>query len=78
MNAQEIVKLAITTMITILMSFIAWQSSRWSSSIDALSKSVIELNTKMQVLVGEITIKNENVEHILSDHESRIRTLEKK
>lgn len=42
------------TCITIIMAFIAYQSSRWSTSIDTLSKTVNSLNVKMEVVVNEI------------------------
>lgn len=77
-NYTRLLQVFISFLITVLISFIAWQSTKWSTSIENLSKSVIEMNTRLQVLVSEVTIKNENTNIILKDHEGRIRILEKK
>lgn len=77
MNAK-LLQSAVSILVSILITFIAWQSAKWSQNIESLTQSVIDLNLKMQVLVTEITLKNENTSNILRDHEGRIRHLEKK
>jgi hypothetical protein len=61
-------------LITIILAFIAWQSSNWSTSIQELSNTVGQLNVKMEVVVNEIGTSKENYK----DHEMRLRSLEEK
>lgn len=65
---QSILSLAIS----ILIGFIAWQSTKWSTSIDTLSQNVGELNSKIQVILTEMNYSSQ----ISKDHELRIRALE--
>lgn len=71
----------VALLMTIIMSFIAYQSSRWSGSIDTLTQSVAQLNTKMEVVVVELQHTNSNYNQLsadVKDHEKRIIVLEKK
>jgi uncharacterized protein YoxC len=78
----------IAFLITIILGFVAWQSRTWTSDIKSLSDSVTQLNSKMEVLVVQLTHSNEiskkteqrvdSLEKTVSDHETRIRIMEKK
>ena len=91
MNQEAWAKLLermVMTLLTIIMGFIAWQSSNWSKNIESLSNNVAELNTKMQVIVTQmgttnekfLTVykKDEEQDRMLVDHEARIRVIEHK
>jgi len=78
----------IMLLITIILSFVAWQSRTWTNDIRTLSTSVAELNTSMAVVVNNINQSVENSkklqnkveihDQLLADHEIRIRLMEKK
>lgn len=73
-NWSEVYVKLIGGLLTIILAFIAWQSTNWSRSIDTLSDNVAQLNIKMEVVVTEIG----NYKEGFKDHEARIRVLEKK
>jgi len=62
---------------TIILSFIAWQSAKWSTSIDALAQSVVSLNTRLEVMVSEVSHSSQSFSNTINDHEARIRINEK-
>lgn len=78
---------AVAFLLTIIMGFIAWQSTNWSKNIENLSNNVAELNIKMQVIVTQVGAANEKFSSLVSkdeaqdrtltDHEARIRVMEK-
>lgn len=71
----------ISIMITIILGFVAWQSMQWTDNFKDLSQSVGELNTKMAVVVTELSHTNEKFAEqkaAIDDHENRLRRLEKK
>ena len=78
---------AVMFLLTIIMGFIAWQSTNWSKNIESLSNNVAELNIKMQVIVAQVgaayekflTVykKDDEQDKELTDHEARIRVIEK-
>lgn len=64
----------VSFLITILIAFIAWQSTKWSTSIESLSASVSGLNAKMEVMITEMSHSSQT----LNDHEQRLRDIERK
>jgi hypothetical protein len=76
----------IVGLLTLIMGIIAWQSSKWSETFESLTTNVAQLNTKMEVIVneishtaqkfGEIKSKDDEQDTKLADHETRIRIIE--
>lgn len=70
---------AVAFLMTLIMGFIAWESTKWSTSIETLSGNVASLNTKMEVVVTELSNSADqfnHLEHRVEDHEIRIRKVE--
>lgn len=76
----------ISFLMATIMAFLAWQSTKWTNNIETLSISVAQLNTKMEVVVNEIShtsqvfaeikAKDEEQDKQLADHEARLRVQE--
>lgn len=77
MTRKEVVQVIVGAFVSLVLTFIAWQSSRWSTSFDELSKSVVSLNTKIEVLVVQVSNSTNDFNNKLADHESRIRENER-
>lgn len=81
-NAKDI----ISALIAVIFAFIAWQSTQWTDQIKGLSKSVNELNTKMEVIINEVKTSKDDIATVkdnyktfsqyIIDHEKRISELE--
>lgn len=71
-------------LIAIILGFVAYQSKTWTTDLKAVAVSVNELNTQMKVVVEKLAYesqyskeKNDIQDKVLTDHEVRIRGIEK-
>lgn len=86
-NFVNILQSLVALLFTIILGFIAWQSTKWTTQIETLSGNVGQLNTKMEVVVNNLNnysqefldVKNKqsDADKLLNNHETRIRLLER-
>lgn len=71
----------IAFLMTIIMAFIAWESTKWSTAIENLSGNVSALNTKMEVVITQLSDSNQQFQHLekrVDDHDVRLRKVEER